>query len=143
MTENDQRGHGRTAEKNGMELGNIATKADRDGGEMGVEGGDAFRRMLLDVEEMILDEKQRHPGLKTMLFGHSMGSIVAQMVAGQSGEKLGRINVFFKYCSFHSHSALNRARCTGTQRSTSTSAFPSQFIGRCARTHSWVAFWRC
>jgi hypothetical protein len=31
---------------------------ERSSGKMGVEGGDGFARMILDVEEMLLHEKQ-------------------------------------------------------------------------------------
>ena len=33
-------------------------QTERSSGKMGVEGGDGFARMILDVEEMLLHEKQ-------------------------------------------------------------------------------------
>lgn len=61
---NDHRGHGETA-KTDAELGFFA---ERDG----------FERVVRDLEELILFERREHPGLPVALYGHSMGSYIAQ-----------------------------------------------------------------
>lgn len=61
---NDQRGHGRTAGK----LSATGHFADRDG----------WRRVLLDIEQLRIRAQQDYPHLPAVLFGHSMGSLIAQ-----------------------------------------------------------------
>lgn len=70
---NDHRGHGKTA------------CAD-DLGWFGPANG--FRRVELDLEELVSDEKQKHPGLPAFLFGHSMGSYLTQRFLIERGEVL-------------------------------------------------------
>jgi alpha-beta hydrolase superfamily lysophospholipase len=70
----DQRGHGRTA-RAPDELGFFAEK-----------GG--WRRVVSDAEEVLLDASRKHAGLPLVLFGHSMGSFVAQPVIARRGEML-------------------------------------------------------
>ncbi|XXX78607.1 alpha/beta hydrolase [Sorangium sp. So ce134] len=61
---NDHRGHGRTARESG-ELGFFAS-----------QGG--FRRVVRDLAGLIAREREEHPGLPVVLFGHSMGSSLVQ-----------------------------------------------------------------
>lgn len=61
---NDHRGHGRTA-RGGGELGFFAS-----------QGG--FQRVVRDLAQLIAREQEDHPGLPVVLFGHSMGSLLAQ-----------------------------------------------------------------
>lgn len=57
----DQRGHGRSAAPDSL----------------GVLGPDGWNRMIEDVHELHRHLLGRHPGVPIMLFGHSMGSMVA------------------------------------------------------------------
>ncbi|AUX39827.1 alpha/beta hydrolase [Sorangium cellulosum] len=61
---NDHRGHGRTA-RDRSELGFFAS-----------EGG--FARVVRDLAQLVAREKEEHPGLPVVLFGHSMGSYLVQ-----------------------------------------------------------------
>lgn len=61
---NDHRGHGKTA-RDSSELGFFASR-----------GG--FQRVVTDIAQLIAREKAEHPGLPVVLFGHSMGSTLAQ-----------------------------------------------------------------
>jgi alpha-beta hydrolase superfamily lysophospholipase len=70
----DQRGHGRTAQT-GDELGFFAAE-------------DGWRRVVGDAEELLMEEGRRHAGLPLALFGHSMGSFVAQQVMARQSERL-------------------------------------------------------
>jgi alpha-beta hydrolase superfamily lysophospholipase len=71
---NDHRGHGKTAESP-EELGWFAES-------------DGFRRVELDLEELVADEKRRHMGLPVFLLGHSMGSYLTQRFLIERGEIL-------------------------------------------------------
>ena len=64
---NDQRGHGKTA--GGLE--NIGHFADADG----------WARILKDIEQIVQHAKSDCPNGPMILFGHSMGSLVAQHLA--------------------------------------------------------------
>ena len=70
----DHRGHGKLAEESNS-LGFIA---DEDG----------FQRVVLDLQAIINHAKTENSGLKTILFGHSFGSFVAQFYIEQFGEDL-------------------------------------------------------
>lgn len=70
----DQRGHGHTAQSR-EELGFFA---ERDGWE----------RVVRDAEELLIEENARHAGLPLVLFGHSLGSFVAQQVIFRQSERL-------------------------------------------------------
>jgi alpha-beta hydrolase superfamily lysophospholipase len=70
----DQRGHGRTA-RGRDDLGLFAEK-------------DGWRRVVGDAEELLLDVSARHAGLPLVLFGHSLGSFVAQQVIARRSEVL-------------------------------------------------------
>lgn len=70
----DQRGHGRTAAR----PDEVGFFAERDG----------WARVVRDVEELLTAEQAAHPGLPLALFGHSMGSYVAQQVIWQNSERL-------------------------------------------------------
>ncbi|WP_437725797.1 lysophospholipase [Sorangium sp. So ce861] len=61
---NDHRGHGRTARARD-ELGFFAS-----------QGG--FQRVVRDLAALIAREREEHPGLPVVLFGHSMGSSLVQ-----------------------------------------------------------------
>ncbi len=72
----DHRGHGETAElaeKNGS--GAFGYLADRQG----------FLRVVEDIHEEILLMRERFPGKKVVLFGHSFGSFVSQCVIEKYG----------------------------------------------------------
>jgi alpha-beta hydrolase superfamily lysophospholipase len=71
---NDHRGHGQTAR----------TVADR--GYFASAGG--FNRVVQDLAELIRSEKQAHPRAPLTLFGHSMGSLLAQEVMIRHGSEL-------------------------------------------------------
>ena len=62
----DHRGHGRTA-ATADELGYFAPTQ-------------GWQRIVDDLKERLTDMRARHPGLRLILFGHSMGSFVAQQV---------------------------------------------------------------
>jgi alpha-beta hydrolase superfamily lysophospholipase len=66
----DHRGHGRTARKP-EDLGFFA---ERHG----------WSRVVSDLIERLADMRARHPGQKLVLFGHSMGSFIAQQVLYQA-----------------------------------------------------------
>jgi len=72
----DHRGHGRTIPEG---LGHVTPVDATD---------DGFLRIAEDLHELITAEKADHPGLKMLLLGHSMGSIVSQIYAGQHGDQL-------------------------------------------------------
>ena len=69
----DLRGHGRTAESDER---------------LGWAGADGWNAMLRDLARLIELAGERHPGVPVVLFGHSMGSILAQRVAQLAGERL-------------------------------------------------------
>jgi alpha-beta hydrolase superfamily lysophospholipase len=70
---NDHRGHGKTA-------------ADGELGWFGSSGG--FRRVVQDLQQLVVYEKAQHPGLPLFLFGHSMGSFFTQAFMIESGSSL-------------------------------------------------------
>lgn len=69
----DHRGHGRTA-----------------GGDdaLGWAGRDGWNGMLRDLDRLASLVAQRHPGTPLILFGHSMGSVLAQRFAQLHGDRL-------------------------------------------------------
>ena len=69
----DHRGHGRTA-----------------GGEdrLGWAGGDGWNGMLRDLDRLTALVAERHSGTPLVLFGHSMGSVLAQRFAQLHGDRL-------------------------------------------------------
>lgn len=69
----DHRGHGRTA-----------------GGEerLGWTGADGWNGMVRDLERLLELARAAHPGMPLVLFGHSMGSVLAQRVAQLRGREL-------------------------------------------------------
>jgi alpha-beta hydrolase superfamily lysophospholipase len=69
----DHRGHGRTA-----------------GGDenLGWAGPDGWNAMLRDLDRLTVLTGERHPGALLILFGHSMGSVLAQRFAQLHGERL-------------------------------------------------------
>jgi alpha-beta hydrolase superfamily lysophospholipase len=71
---NDHRGHGKTA-ANGGDLGSF-----------GAPGG--FRRCVQDLIQLVVHEKAQHPSLPVFLFGHSMGSYMAQAYLIEAGASL-------------------------------------------------------
>ena len=71
---NDHRGHGKTA---------------KDPDELGYFGGPGgFRRVVQDLEQLIVHEKAQHPGAPLFLFGHSMGSFFAQELMIQASSTI-------------------------------------------------------
>lgn len=72
----DQRGHGRTAERNGVE----GYFAERDG----------FDRVVEDVSEVIDDVQNQIGVLPLVLFGHSMGSFVGRRFVQLHGDEVTR-----------------------------------------------------
>jgi alpha-beta hydrolase superfamily lysophospholipase len=60
---NDHRGHGRTAEQFGR---------------YGVVGPDGWNTIVSDARRFTEHVRSRHPGLPVVLFGHSMGGMIAQ-----------------------------------------------------------------
>jgi alpha-beta hydrolase superfamily lysophospholipase len=72
---NDHRGHGQTA------------KSKDDLGFFADEGG--FARCVADLLALTEHEKQEHPKVPLVLFGHSMGSYFAQAFALDHGSELG------------------------------------------------------
>ncbi len=70
----DHRGHGKTAASS-IELGFFAEK-------------NGFLRVVEDLHELALAAAQEHPGCKVFLFGHSMGSVIAQVYIGRYGREL-------------------------------------------------------
>lgn len=60
----DQRGHGQTAGS----LDNVGYMSDVDN----------FKALVEDVNSVILDIKEKNPGKKVFLLGHSMGSFISQ-----------------------------------------------------------------
>ena len=69
----DHRGHGRTA-----------------GGDenLGWAGRDGWNGMLRDLDRLTALVRERHPHTPVVLFGHSMGSVLAQRVAQLHGDRL-------------------------------------------------------
>lgn len=72
----DQRGHGKTAERNGVQ----GYFADEDG----------FNRIVADVEEIIEAVRPEDRSLPLVLFGHSMGSFVARRFIQLHSEDINR-----------------------------------------------------
>jgi alpha-beta hydrolase superfamily lysophospholipase len=70
---NDHRGHGKTASTD--ELGFFASEH-------------GFGRVVADLAELVAHEKKEHPGLPVVLFGHSMGSMIAQSYLQRWGSGL-------------------------------------------------------
>jgi alpha-beta hydrolase superfamily lysophospholipase len=69
----DHRGHGRTA-----------------GGDdrLGWAGAGGWSGMLRDLDRLAGLARERHPGVPLILFGHSMGSVLAQRFAQLHGDQL-------------------------------------------------------
>jgi len=73
----DHRGHGKTA------------RTDNDLGFFAEQNG--WRRVVADLSERLADMRQRHAGRKLVLFGHSMGSFMAQQVMYQAPQLLDAV----------------------------------------------------
>lgn len=73
----DQRGHGKTAERNGVQ----GYFADEEG----------FSRIVADVEEIIEAVQPEDRELPFILFGHSMGSFVARRFIQLHSEDISRV----------------------------------------------------
>lgn len=76
---NDARGHGRTAGEPGSAA--FAQNA-------GYAGEDGFHGMESDLVQVTEAIRRRHPGLPIYLLGHSMGSVLARLYAGDYGDRL-------------------------------------------------------
>lgn len=70
---NDHRGHGRSA---------------KDQEALGHAGDSGFRRMVLDLEQLLVVEKSENPGVPVILFGHSMGSFLVQALMIHAGSTI-------------------------------------------------------
>ncbi|MBQ62585.1 MAG: hypothetical protein CMQ19_10990 [Gammaproteobacteria bacterium] len=70
VTANDHRGHGQTAET----LGDFGT--------------DGWNRAILDLNEILVQAKKEHPDTPLILFGHSMGAMMAQQYVTRHGEAI-------------------------------------------------------
>jgi alpha-beta hydrolase superfamily lysophospholipase len=88
---NDHRGHGKTADA-----------AD----QLGIFAPDSFHRMVTNMAELTDRIKQAHSGLPVFLFGHSMGSFLAQqymyrfpnqvsgvILSGSNGKQGGSLDI--------------------------------------------------
>lgn len=73
----DQRGHGRTAERNGVE----GFFADQQG----------FERIVQDVSEVISSVQEQAGELPLILFGHSMGSFVSRRFIQLHSDAVSRV----------------------------------------------------
>jgi alpha-beta hydrolase superfamily lysophospholipase len=71
---NDHRGHGRTAHTE-EDLGYFA-------------GSDGWMRVVRDLDQMIVTERDMHPGAPCVLLGHSMGSFLTQTLMYARGDRL-------------------------------------------------------
>ena len=67
----DQRGHGRTADRHGA---------------LGIARPGGWTAMIDDAAELTGQARIAHPGLPVVLFGHSMGSFVAQACMQRGGD---------------------------------------------------------
>jgi len=68
----DQRAHGRTGDQHGA---------------LGVARPGGWQAMISDLIELADDIATRHPGVPMVLFGHSMGSMLARHVMQQAGDR--------------------------------------------------------
>jgi alpha-beta hydrolase superfamily lysophospholipase len=68
----DLRGHGKTAAP----------------GELGWLGTGGFKRSVQDIEQLLVFEKSESPGRPVVLFGHSMGSYLAQAFLIEAGSSI-------------------------------------------------------
>lgn len=68
---NDHRGHGLTA----TSPADLGVFAERDG----------WATVLADLDAVAARAREEHPGLKLLLFGHSMGSFLAQALIAREG----------------------------------------------------------
>lgn len=69
----DHRGHGRTAQDGTL-------------GHFGAAGG--WTRVADDIDLVVSHARERHPDAPIVLFGHSMGSLLARTYAVRHGERL-------------------------------------------------------
>ncbi|WP_372869832.1 alpha/beta fold hydrolase [Planomicrobium okeanokoites] len=76
VTGHDQRGHGRTAERNGVE------------GFFAEQNG--FQRVVEDADEVITEIQQQIDDLPLILLGHSMGSFVGRRYIQLYSDKVSR-----------------------------------------------------
>ncbi|MBT2570154.1 alpha/beta hydrolase [Planococcus sp. ISL-110] len=77
VSAHDQRGHGKTAERNGM----LGYFADHDG----------FKRVVEDAHTVITEAQQATGKLPLILFGHSMGSFIARRYMQLHSEDISRV----------------------------------------------------
>ena len=75
---NDHRGHG---------------ALERERGELGYFGGDGANALVDDLNQISLWLKERFPGKRLYLFGHSMGSLAARVYASRFDRELAGLVV--------------------------------------------------
>ena len=94
---NDHRGHGKTAtDFQNNPLGVALSERQRRLNSLTPRVDPAFtrylsngfERIILDLKEMVDEEKELHKNLPFILLGHSMGSVIAQTFAGRYGNKI-------------------------------------------------------
>lgn len=132
---NDHRGHGRTA-TGPEELGFF-------------EGG--IGRVIDDLFELIALEKQAHPGAPLVLFGHSMGSYLAQELMLRRAEEFravvlsasaGRPNALAsagRYVARVERARLGPKGKSGVLRALSFDAFNKPFKGSGPTRFEWLS----
>ena len=132
----DHRGHGKTA----------ATPA-----ELGSFGPGGIHRVVDDLVELMRFEKLEHPGLPFVLFGHSMGSYLAQefmlrhandvaaVVLSASAGKPSALASFGRYVARLERLRLGASGKSSILRGLSFDAFNKPFAGSGPTKFEWLS----